>query len=196
MSYVVLSMLRKSLKDMTDYDVLSVNPGEAIKNVTLPCMFILGDSDELVKFSRFKEMFDNCSSEKKIFRIEEDCGHPDPRSDECITKILEFMGVTIDREPEEDEEEEEKPSKNYFHRSMSMRDKFNLEMTVKYKSLSLRTIYDCPGVENVDDWNIFDNQEDKPRGSTTKNRLLNFRVDKKLISQKRKVPVPNVKNLF
>lgn len=101
-SWIALSMIKGSLKEKTGFDVLSISPLEACKTITIPIVFILGDSDEMVGYQRFKEMFDLCPSDKKKFILEIDCEHPDPRSIECISQTFEFFGCSSKRVFEEE----------------------------------------------------------------------------------------------
>ena len=115
MSYVALSILKSSIKSETGCDVLSCNPKSEIERNWVPTMFILGDSDELVKYSRFKKMFDLCPAEKKRFRLEPDCMHPDPRSESCYLNVFVFLGGDVENRMQElaaelEEEKEEEAS--------------------------------------------------------------------------------------
>lgn len=65
-------------------------------------MFIIGEEDDMVKYTRFQKMFDECGSDRKKLRIEPGAGHPDSRTEETLVQAFAFMGMDI-----EDEEEEE-----------------------------------------------------------------------------------------
>lgn len=58
-------------------------------------MFILGDSDQLVRFSLFKHMFDSCPADRKKLQLEEDAGHACARSEKCVRNAFEFLGGQV-----------------------------------------------------------------------------------------------------
>lgn len=70
-------------------------------------MFVLGDSDELVRFSLFKNMFDSCPADRKKLQLDPEAAHATPRSEKCIRNAFEFLGAELpapERAQEEDSE--------------------------------------------------------------------------------------------
>lgn len=172
-------MIRSSLQKKTGFDVLSCNPSQQMLNIQIPCMFILGDSDELVRFSLFKDMFDSCPADRKKFQLEEDCRHADPRSEKCIRNVFEFLGEQLDS-----------PVDPMIYNS-AWEQTFNVGNQTKELLMDL-TGFDFlpsgtlfPGkIESVfEDSKIFGEEPEvpkKPKVASSKN-LLSLRVDRQMI---------------
>jgi hypothetical protein len=180
---LTLKLIRKSLEQKTGYDVLSCDPSKKIVNIRIPCMFILGDSDELVRYSLFKDMFDSCPSDRKKLQIEQNADHANPRTNKCIRNCFEFLG-------EKFENSVEKVTYDSFWEKT-----FNVGNQTKELLMDL-TGYDFlpsgnifPGrVEPViDDKKIFgedcDFKKPKPKAKSLKN-ILNLNVNRKMISKR------------
>ena len=105
-SYLALNMTRGSLEKKCGHDVLSCSPLSAVTWITTPCMFIIGDKDELVQFDKFNEMVQACKAYPKKLIVEPDAGHPDSRSEEAMDQAFEFfnkLSKIVEKEEEVDD---------------------------------------------------------------------------------------------
>jgi hypothetical protein len=156
-------------------------------------MFILGDSDELVRFSLFKDMFDSCPADRKKFQLEPDCRHADPRSEKCIRNAFEFLGENIvhDVDP------------MIFNSTWEKT--FNVGNRTKEMLMDLTGFDFLPQgtpfygkVESVlEDTRIFGEEADfkKPkRKPKSMKNILNLKVEKHMITKKPKIKSTNLIN--
>lgn len=190
-TYCALTILKSSIKKETQFDVLSCNPKNEIKKNFIPTMFILGDSDELVKFSRFKKMFDKCPAEKKKFRLEKDCMHADPRSESCYLNVFEFFGADVSNRMkllENQKNETFKQSQKTMENLDEKKKKPNRELgRVKKVKVKIKKLNFIDSV--MEDTKIFDENDKNINSKAKKNfsnsqsqNLSNFPL-KKFISQ-------------
>jgi hypothetical protein len=91
MSYLALNIARGSLKSQCGHDVLKCSPMEAVTWINTPCLFIIGDKDELVDVNKFKKMVKNCATHYKKLIVEQGAGHPDYRSEEAVEEAFNFI---------------------------------------------------------------------------------------------------------
>jgi hypothetical protein len=90
-SYLGLNLARGSLEKKCGHDVLACSPMEAVKWISTPSFFIIGDKDELVQIDKFKEMFAKCRSHTKKIIVEAGAGHPDSRAEETMEEVFQFF---------------------------------------------------------------------------------------------------------
>jgi hypothetical protein len=145
-------------------------------------MFILGDSDELVRYSLFKDMFDNCPSDRRKLLIEPDCKHADSRSEKTIRNIFEFMGEKIG---DQDINIFDSTWEKTFH--VGDKTKELLMDLTGFDFLPSKNVLPARIESVFEDSKIFGEEEIcfKKKVKSLKN-ILDLKVDRKMISKKSK----------
>jgi hypothetical protein len=92
-SYCALKLIKNSLTKKCGYNVLSCAPIDVISNIRTPCLFVIGEKDDMVLYRKFIKMFEKCNANKKKLIVEVGLGHPDARTEECIDQIMDFINV-------------------------------------------------------------------------------------------------------
>ena len=72
-----MRLMRGTIKEKAKFDIDEVNPIEYIDKVRIPCVFVTGDSDYVVKYDQFQALYKKFQNKKRMFVVKGN--HSDPR---------------------------------------------------------------------------------------------------------------------
>ena len=103
---LALLFVKSTIKSNVKYDVLGKNkPIKKVKRLKIPCLFLIGEKDEMIDLDEFKKMFDLCESDTKGLRYMQEVGHPDFRPNNEIEFAISFLNSHCAKIEKKDEME-------------------------------------------------------------------------------------------
>lgn len=146
-------------------------------------MFILGDSDELVRFSLFKNMFDSCPADRKKLQLEENSKHACPRSEKCVRNAFEFLGQVPDSVEQVTLDSVWEKTFNVGNNTREL-----LMDLTGFDFLGSDRIFPA-NLETVDDSRIFDDPKRfKKKSSPVRANLLDLKIERHMIPRSKNLP--------
>lgn len=89
-----MGIISSTIEKKIDYDIMDLKPIISAKKLKVPCVFIAGTDDQLVRPERVKAMYDTYMGRKKVF-LQSESDHGGDREQHIYDQCLKFVGEEL-----------------------------------------------------------------------------------------------------
>ncbi len=96
---LVMTMVYKSVRNKTGFDLQSIDLAENVQYVDTPCLFVASENDSVVDIHHTYDIMHKYQGSKEIFLVFQD--HNDFRGNNMITHAVQFIKTQLSLRPED-----------------------------------------------------------------------------------------------